>query len=473
MSPCPICQKPVDPLRSRAARVRDGKVIAYCSQECASVSDTKPTQKVEMPAAAAKPADAKAAAKQTPAKGVPASKRTPATGIPTGTGSLESGPVIEIVHEPASGVVTSAADTRTGSTKASVRSGRAETDGAIQIAETGMTDDYIGFDDEPRRGRGLLIFLVLLLLVAGAGAAAYYMGFLDDMLGRKSKAVVVTPPPTPTIVEVAPPDAAVDSPSVTVDHAREALRTQLRSNAPRVQRVAAAALSRTGDPEAISVLAAALTKETSDVPRIELAYALARAGDKRGSDGLVGFLGAARRDVRAEAARRLALLGDPRAVPVLVEYLDVSQLRLGAAEQLAYLAEPRAIAELDKVLKDPKSSQDDQARAAIALGLAGRKDVAPALHKLLEDARFNAFAAGALAVLHDRSAHPLLVKQLEIPSLRVNAARSLRKLDADLDASALLRPLVAALATEKDTGQVQVAEAILLLAGPIAWSAHE
>jgi YHS domain-containing protein len=34
MSPCPVCSQPVDPLRSRAVAVRDGKVIAYCSKEC-------------------------------------------------------------------------------------------------------------------------------------------------------------------------------------------------------------------------------------------------------------------------------------------------------------------------------------------------------------------------------------------------------------------------------------------------------
>jgi hypothetical protein len=34
MSPCPVCSQPVDPLRSRAVAVRDGKVISYCSKEC-------------------------------------------------------------------------------------------------------------------------------------------------------------------------------------------------------------------------------------------------------------------------------------------------------------------------------------------------------------------------------------------------------------------------------------------------------
>jgi hypothetical protein len=41
MSPCPRCGQSVDPLRSRAVVVRDGKVIAYCSKECLSAAPTK------------------------------------------------------------------------------------------------------------------------------------------------------------------------------------------------------------------------------------------------------------------------------------------------------------------------------------------------------------------------------------------------------------------------------------------------
>src|SRR6185295_11807802 len=157
---------------------------------------------------------------------------------------------------------------------------------------------------------------------------------------------------------------------------------------PRVQRVAAAALARTGDTEAIAYLTGALAKETSDVSRLDLAYALARVGDHR-------------------------------AVPVLASYLEVSQLRLGAAEQLAYLADPAAIKALDQVRADPKSSADEKARATIALGIAGRSDVIPDLQALLKDARFNAFAASALAQIKDPSGKAVLVEQLAVPSLRV------------------------------------------------------
>jgi hypothetical protein len=128
---------------------------------------------------------------------------------------------------------------------------------------------------------------------------------------------------------------------------------------------------------------------------------------------------------------------------------------------------------LESFIADPKAQPDEKARAQIALGHAGRSDVAPALRALLTDDRQNSFAAQALAVLHDEAARPVLVSQLNIPSLRVKSARALRRLDPDANVSALLPPLVAALDSNKDTEQVQLAEAILLLAGPAAWSEHE
>jgi HEAT repeat protein len=92
MTSCPTCNKPVDPLRARAVIVRDGKVVAYCSKECAGQAEpSKPTL-----------------ARVPPLTGI-----TPATGTPKRAArDYDSGPVIEIVHEPVSGVVTSAPDRR-------------------------------------------------------------------------------------------------------------------------------------------------------------------------------------------------------------------------------------------------------------------------------------------------------------------------------------------------------------------------
>ncbi|MBZ0230830.1 MAG: hypothetical protein K8M05_00640, partial [Deltaproteobacteria bacterium] len=55
-----------------------------------------------------------------------------------------------------------------------------------------------------------------------------------------------------------------------------------------------------------------------------------------------------------------------------------------------------------------------------------------------------------------------------VPSLRVDAARGLRRLSPELDAAPLVAPLLAALVTERDTSQVSAAEALLVLTGPAA-----
>src|SRR5258708_3887433 len=123
--------------------------------------------------------------------------------------------------------------------------------------------------------------------------------------------------------------------------------------------------------------------------------------------------------------------------------------------------------------KDDKQTPDDRARATEALGRAGKVEVSDALRALLSDARQNAFAAAALAALHDPAARPVLEKQLAVPSLRVGAARALRRLEPDLDPAPLLPALLDALGSAKDTEQAQAAEAILLVAGPAVWSEHE
>lgn len=451
MSTCPTCNKPVDPLRSRFVKVRDGKVVAYCSAEHMQEAETKPTA---VPVAAVKERT-----------------RTPASGIPAGTSpSLETGPVIEVVKDK-----TAPAETK----KAARSSPRIATpppveDGSLDpwnAGEEGEDDDHGRKSlamPATKKNAGLAI--VLLALVGAAGAYLGYRFLLVDKGGSSEPAPEQPPPPPPKKADPPPPKPISAAEAVT--KARDVLVKQLASESPRVQRVAAAALARTGDPKAIEYLIGALAKETSDVSRLDLAYALARAGDKKGIDTLVAGLSSARRDARIQAGRQLALIGDKRAAPVLASYLEVSQLRLGAAEQLAYLADPAAIKALEQVRADAKSSPDEKARATIALGIAGKSDVIPDLQALLGDARFNAFAASALAQLKDASGKPVLVEQLAVPSLRVEAARALRRLDPALDPAPYLPQLLAALESHKDTEQVQVAEAIMMVAGDAGWSEH-
>jgi HEAT repeat protein len=458
MNACPVCGKPVDALRAPAAKIRDGKVVGYCSKECAAAADTQPVAKVA-PAEPAKPA----------AK--PVSKRTPATGVPKTARDLDSGPVIEILHEPASGVVTSAADARSQRVQHSASS--SITDGAIEIADTGHVDDYVDID-RPTRHTGRIVFLLFLLALAGGVFAAYRLGYFDKYLASARGETSAPPahaiePPRPVEPPPPPPVSSEDA----VAKARELLQKQITSAPPRVQRVAAEALARTGDAPAIAWLAAALVKDESDLAKLRIAYTLARGGDKRGAPVLVAALGSPRRDVKLEAGRYLALLGDKRAAAVLGEYLGVSQNRLQVAAALAKIGEPSGFDALDKIRKDDKASADDRASATIALGFAGRAEVADALHGLLTDTHQNAYAAAALAALHDSAARPVLVAQIAMPTLRVPAARALRRLEPELDPAPLLPGLLDGLASAKDTEQVEAAEAILLVAGPTVWSEHE
>ncbi len=466
MNSCPVCGKPVDPIRAPAVGVRDGKVISYCSKAHAVEAETKPTIVPSVPKrAGTDPAFRIPEADQKKHK----KTRTPASGVAQPVALMDSGPVIEIVHEPASGVVTSAADARSGAARPSASS---MTSGAIQIADTGHLDDYVSADS-PKRGKRLILAAVVIVLGGGA-AAAYKLGVFGGQPEKQLVPAVEAPKPVAVAPAVpAAPPAPVITKAAAIGDAKSVLTVLLASDSARIQRLAASALSRTGDAAAIAALETLLQKETSDIAKLDILYALARAGDKRGSAGLAPFLGSPRRDVKQEAARRFAWLGDKRGVETLANYLEVSQDRLGAAEILAFLAEPRAIKVLEAIRADEKALPDEKARAAIALGFANKADIAPALHELLQDSRFNSFAAAALANLHDAQARPVLLKQLGVSALRVSAARSLRRLDENLDPVPLLPGLTAVLTSAKDTEQVATAEEILLLAGPAAWSEHE
>jgi len=458
MSACPTCGNPVDPLRAPAVLVRDGKVVGFCSKDCAVAAETKP---IAVPTAEKLQPTKTIKRPRTEPPHPPPGSKTPPRGVPVTSKDLDSGPVIEIIREK-----SRPAKQRPESERGRPARPSGNDDHAIQIADTGSIDDYVAPEG---RSKVWLVLLVLALL-AGAGlGVAYVLGVLGHDAKSQPAPVqkqVVAPPPVPP----APPAV---TPAQAVEQAKTVLGKNLKSDSPRVQRVAASALARTGNTDAIGQLVTALAKETSDIAKLEIAYALARGGDKRGSDALVAALAAPRRDVRLEAARRLALLGDKRATPVLTEYLDVSQLRLGAAEQLAYLADPAGLKALDAVRADPKATHDEQARATIALGHAGRKDVIPALEQLLSEKGNDAFAAAALAELHDMKARPVLEQQLARPTRRAESARALRRLDPGLDPGPLLPPLLAALQSAKDTEQVEAAEAVLLLAGPATWAIHE
>jgi hypothetical protein len=563
---CPACNKSVDPLRSRFVGVVDGKVVAYCSAACMPPAQRDPAAAAVPGAAVPEPSTPARTFAIGGAEGPPRPV-TPAPGVPI---LLDSGPVIQIVYEPASGAVTgtpaaSPASPASGERPAprakqpeevpiatsrstdpaqvgaartasepgpGTRTRRSDTSDPVTTsggAAPGRTaralpaehDEAIADAGPPRKRRASLLLLLVLLLGAGAFLAYQYL-VKHDVNAATSVSAPLAPAVAASVLELPRAPAAERAPAggvsadgdvpATVDvdasvaQARATLHGELIATSQRLQRLAAAALARTQDPAACDVLAVqlglAVTRErsatpgaagsgstgsgaagsgapspprpeTSEIARLDLAYSLARGGDKRGRDALAAALASQRPDVRDEAARLLALLGDNRAVPHLTDVLTVPQRRLGAAEHLAHLAEPHAVKVLEALRADARTSADDKARATIALGIAGHPDVAPALRDMLGDPHFNAFAAAALAELKDAAARPVLEHQLESPMLRVRAARALRRLEPDLDPRPLLPHLLPILKTGRDTDQVQVAEVILLLAGPATWSAYD
>jgi HEAT repeat protein len=270
------------------------------------------------------------------------------------------------------------------------------------------------------------------------------------------------PPPPPTYVPAEANRRAVD-----------VLRAHLAVESLRVRRVAAAALGRQADPQAITTLLELLPTEQSEIAKLDIAYGLARATDARGLEILVAGLKSARRDVKAEAARLLASLRDARAASTPSALASLPQFRISASEKLAVLGNKPAIARLEKIRLDEQAPEEDRKRATIALGYAGQGSVVEPLRALLPDPRFNVGAAGALAVLGDASGRALLIGRLSLSSLRVEAAVALRRLEPALDASSILHPLMVSLASEKDTERVEAAEAVLILTSPAAMAERD
>lgn len=174
MSECPVCSQPVDPLRSRAVAVRDGKVIAYCSKECLAVAQKKDggvTGAIAAAAAKPSPPPPPPARIATPSTGVPVrigaaasgAVVTPSAGIPRGIGivptSAESGPVIEI------------ASTAPAKRDDTIGTWAIGDDTAIRKYGERSTAEHEALPSGKKSRVGLVI---LLLLVLGAGAFGVY-----------------------------------------------------------------------------------------------------------------------------------------------------------------------------------------------------------------------------------------------------------------------------------------------------------
>jgi PBS lyase HEAT-like repeat len=510
MTSCPVCSKPVDPIRSRYVAVRDGKIVPYCSPECRDAQSSiivsaTPTKQ--------------------PAELAPRAK-TPAVGIPLNTpravADLDSGPVIEIIHDPASGVVTSAKDERTTQPtgkipkeELEIESAKPRTDGSKgsggkdsamlsgEVVETrrartrpsgkqltrerrDSTEAKAGWDwldDEPAENTRPGTFteserrtrwpLVVLLVVAVGGAGAFgawkYLAnkpkLAAEQPGAASGAMVDA-----GVVEDAPPLTKESA----VRAARKVLLDAVTTGTERMQRFAAPALGRTGDPAAVAALQKAVKQERVPSTRFKLAYALARAGDKAGREALVAGLALPDRSDKLDAATHLARLGDPRAKPLLQSLLGIAQHGLQAAAALARFQDPEAAKLLARVREDKETSPDEKATATIALYRAGQTKLVDEVKELFQNKSWQTPAAYALAeVAKDPSVKAELVEQATHGvGVKVRAALALRRLVGE-DTDALLPDLVVALSSQKDQEQIYAAEAILILAGEPQWAELE
>jgi HEAT repeat protein len=411
---CPACNAPIDPARAPVARVRDGRVVTFCSRACA-----------DAPAGVTRPQTA---------------------------GAADSGRV-------------------------------SDNDAPGAGAEDASEDRYDVAARRPRGGRKRRVVMLSAIILVGGMVITVINAVSPstpvDVRAQEAAgpaqgtaAAVAPAAATKTAGELAPAEAEAPGTAAATAGAADpfaaaqsTLRALMESPSPRVQRIAAMALARLGAgeaPVAIELLARLVEEETSELGRIEVAYALARAGDRRGHAVLLGSLGHERRDVRLDAAGALVQLGEDAGNRVLEHLLDIDTHRLGVAALLARRGNEEGLAALREVIADDDATNELVMRAVVALGRAGDASVRDRLVEILEDGRYHVGAADALAALKDRAAVPALIRQLSLSSMRVRAALGLRRMGEEV----ALDDLVAALQQGSETARVSAAEAILILAGP-------
>jgi len=427
---CPACKKTLDPAHAPVARVRGARVVSFCSEACA---DGTPLH--DEPEVAAEPepeADSQVAARAPGSDAVP----------PLVDDSFDD------ITPPPPG----------------------------QESDVDSTDIYLG---QPRkwsaRGRRRIVAISGAILVGGMAVA------IIEAVSPSTPATVSASKPPPIAAPQLQPVSAPELPDVDTeasdvvnpDRLVKAAIAELRelsaSTSARVGRIAAMALARTGDEAACERLGKLLDSETSQLNRVAIAYAMARADKPRGRAILVKAIGHKRRDVRLDAAKSLVKLGDDTGRTTLYAMLRLRGYRIGAAALLARLGDERGLEALRAAVALPTNSPETKMRAAVALGSAGDASVKEKLEKILVEGRYNVGAAIALATLGDRKAVPHLARQLERNAMRVQAALALVRLNSDID----LTPLAVALASEDEVARVSAAEAILVLAGPKEWSVRD
>src|SRR6266581_125638 len=227
----------------------------------------------------------------------------------------------------------------------------------------------------------------------------------------------------------------------------------LRDRDGSVRTIAAEALGRIGDPKATKGLMA-LFKDTSKLVRVAATIALTQIGeptvaplieglkdenfqvrlhsvqalggitsdyptgrswlrDSRPVPPLIALLKDKDRAVREDAAIALGMIGDPSAVPALIEAMQDGAVRVRAIMALGMIADPRSVEPLIRVLE------------GVGINLKG----SPMPGCILSEEWFiREEAAKALGHLNDVRSVPALLQSLKITQIREKASQALIEL---------------------------------------------
>ncbi len=185
-----------------------------------------------------------------------------------------------------------------------------------------------------------------------------------------------------------------------------------------VNREAAEALGKIGDPRAVEPLIAVIKDEGIS----EAARALGKIGDSRAVAPLIAVL--KDKNLRKDAVEALGKIGGPAVDPLIAALKDEDRhVRRAAAEALGKIGDPRAVEPLNASLED----KADYVRviAAEALGKIGDlRAVEPLVNALKDKARdLRMTAANALGKIRDpRAVEPLVATLLDTVDIKVREA---------------------------------------------------
>ena len=242
----------------------------------------------------------------------------------------------------------------------------------------------------------------------------------------------------------------------------DALVTATRSSEPQIRAAAVTALGMIADHTAADTLFAS-TRDSEPPVREAAVRSLSALGisvEKVASD-----LSSPNWQVRSAAVTTFARLGDPSAVPSIINALkdSDSRVRSEAARTLGVFNTSSATEALISALRDP--SADVRVEATISLGhQKDSRGLAPLTSLLTDrDARVSLAAAESLARLQDPRATRVLIDSLSNPDWRVRsrATQVLARIAGEGSLDQAVTPLTAALADKDPVVRYYAAEALV------------